>query len=84
MGERGRRPTALAGGVRPCDSTQEMSELNEDEAIYWASTYRVAAVNFRSSAEALLPSLELRDDGSPAKVAAIPFYFLVSHRSNCS
>jgi hypothetical protein len=50
-----------------------------DDAIYWASVYRMTAVNFRMSAEALVPSLELRDDGSPAKVTAIPFYFLVSH-----
>jgi len=49
-----------------------------DDPIYWASVYRMTAVNFRMSAEALLPSLELRDDGSPAKLTAIPFYFLVS------
>src|SRR5204863_5732334 len=42
------------------------------------SVYRMTAVNFRLSAEALHPSLELRDDGSPAKLTAIPFYFLVS------
>lgn len=49
-----------------------------DDPIYWASVYRLTAVNFRASAEALLPSIELRDDGSPAKLTAIPFYFLVS------
>ena len=49
-----------------------------DDPIYWASVYRLTAVNFRASAEALLPSLDLRDDGSPAKLTAIPFYFLVS------
>ncbi len=52
---------------------------NTDDSIYWASVYRLTAVNFRLSAEALLPNLELRDDGSPAKLTAIPFYFLVSH-----
>lgn len=50
-----------------------------DDPIYWASVYRLTAVNFRLSAEALAPNLELRDDGSPAKFTAIPFYFLVSH-----
>lgn len=49
-----------------------------EDPIYWASVYRMTAVNFRLSAEALHPSLELRDDGSPAKLTAIPFYFLVS------
>ncbi len=50
-----------------------------DDPIYWASVYRLTAVNFRLSAEVLAPNLELRDDGSPAKLTAIPFYFLVSH-----
>lgn len=27
----------------------------------------------------LLPSLEMRADGTPTKMTAIPFYFLVSH-----
>lgn len=49
-----------------------------DDPICWASVYRMTAVNFRLSAEALLPTLELRDDGSSAKLTAIPFYFLVS------
>jgi len=49
------------------------------DPIYWASVYRVAAVNFRLSAEALLPTLELRDDGTPVKLTAVPFYFLLSH-----
>jgi hypothetical protein len=53
-------------------------EPKTDDPIYWASVYRMTAVNFRMSAEAILPSLELRDDGSPAKLTAIPFYFLVS------
>ncbi|MCC6140613.1 MAG: hypothetical protein IT389_08360 [Nitrospira sp.] len=50
-----------------------------DDPIYWASVYRLTAVNFRLSAEVLAPNLELRDDGSPAKLTAIPFYFLASH-----
>lgn len=50
-----------------------------DDPIYWASLYRMTAVNFRLSAENLFPSLELRADGTPAKLTAIPFYFLVSH-----
>jgi hypothetical protein len=62
----------MAARVRPNDFG------NGDDPIYWASVYRLTAVNFRMSAEALLPSLELRDDGSPAKLTAIPFYFLVS------
>ena len=49
-----------------------------EDPIYWASVYRMTAVTFRLSAETLHPSLELRDDGSPAKLSAIPFYFLVS------
>jgi hypothetical protein len=51
---------------------------NTDDPIYWAFVYRMTAVNFRMSAEALVPSLELREDGTPAKLTAIPFYFLIS------
>ncbi len=50
-----------------------------DDPIYWASTYRLAAVNFRLSAENLLPTIELRSTGTPASLTAIPFYFLISH-----
>lgn len=50
-----------------------------DDPIYWASVYRMTAVNFRLSAEALAPKLDLRGDGAPATLTAIPFYFLVSH-----
>jgi hypothetical protein len=49
-----------------------------DDPIYWASVYRMTAVNFRLSAEALIPHLNLRDDGSSVKLTAIPFYFLIS------
>ena len=50
-----------------------------DDPIYWASVYRMTAVNFRLSAEKLLPTIELRNDGTPAKLTATPFYFLISH-----
>jgi hypothetical protein len=63
------------GGDSP---SQPIVSPNTDDPIYWASVFRMIAVNFRRSAEAILPNLELRDDGSPAKLTAIPFYFLVS------
>lgn len=44
-----------------------------------ASVYRLTAVNFWESAKKLDTTLEKRDDGSPAKLWAIPFYFLISH-----
>lgn len=47
--------------------------------IYLASTYRLTAVNFWESAKTLSTTIELRDDGTPAKLTAIPFYFLISH-----
>ena len=50
-----------------------------DDPIYWASVYRGAAVNFRLTAENLVGTLELKGDGTPAKLTAIPFYFLISH-----
>ena len=50
-----------------------------NDPIYWATVYRLAAVNFRLSAEKLLPTIELRDDGTSSKLTAIPFYFLISH-----
>ena len=46
---------------------------------YWATAYRMAAVNFRLSAEKLTPTIPLRDDGTPDKLTAVPFYFLISH-----
>jgi hypothetical protein len=39
----------------------------------------MAAVDFRMSAEKLLPTIRLRDDGTPEKRTAVPFYFLISH-----
>jgi len=50
-----------------------------DDPIYWASVYRMTAVNFRLSAEKLAPTIELREDGTPAKLTAVPFYYLISH-----
>ncbi len=47
--------------------------------IYLASVYRMTGVNFWMSAKVLSASLETKSDGTPAKVTAIPFYFLVSH-----
>lgn len=44
-----------------------------------ASIYRLTAVNFWESAKKLDMTLEKRNDGSPTKVTAIPFYFLISH-----
>ncbi len=44
-----------------------------------ASCYRLMGVAFWESAKKLEATLEKRDDGSPAKLTAIPFYFLVSH-----
>jgi hypothetical protein len=53
--------------------------LRMTDSIYLASIYRLTAVNFWESAKLLISSTELRNDGTPAKVTAIPFYFLVSH-----
>ncbi len=47
--------------------------------IYLSSIYRITAVNFWESAKTLSLTLELKSDGTPAKVTAIPFYFLISH-----
>jgi hypothetical protein len=56
-------------------------ELNRDliDSIALASIYRLQAVNFRLSAEQLADTMEKKADGSPAKLTAIPIYFLVSH-----
>ena len=58
---------------------QQSENTDTDDPIYWASIYRTAAVNFRLSAQSLLSTLELKADGTPAKLTAIPFFFLVSH-----
>ena len=66
--------------VRQTLANLSMNVLPETkDPIYWASVYRFTAANFWESAKKLLPTLELRDDGTPANLAAIPLYFLVSH-----
>jgi hypothetical protein len=52
---------------------------NTTDSIYLASVYRLTAVNFRLAAETLHSTMELSSDGRPAKLTAIPFYFLASH-----
>jgi hypothetical protein len=47
--------------------------------IYLASIYRLMAVGFWDSAKTLYPTIEWKDDGTPVKLSAIPFYFLISH-----
>jgi hypothetical protein len=49
------------------------------DPIYLASIYRLTAVNFWESAKILSASFATKSDGTPAKLTAIPFYFLVSH-----
>ena len=46
---------------------------------YLAIIYYLTAVNFWNSAKIVSATLELNNDGTPAKLTAIPFYFLVSH-----
>jgi len=52
---------------------------NTNDPTYWAFNYRLIAVNFRQSAEQLLPTLDRDDEGTPTKLTAVPYYFLVSH-----
>ena len=49
------------------------------DSIVLASTYRLNAENFWESAKKLDMTLDKRSDGSPSKLTAIPFYFLISH-----
>lgn len=49
------------------------------DRIYFASVYRMIAVNFWMSAKNIDATMEKGKDGSPVKITAIPFYFLVSH-----
>ena len=44
-----------------------------------ASYYRLMGVAFWESAKKLEVIIEKRQDGSPAKLTSIPFYFLISH-----
>ncbi len=50
-----------------------------NDSIYLASIYRLTGVNFWESAKKLDFTMEKTDDNTPAKITAIPFYFLVSH-----
>ncbi len=45
---------------------------------YWASIFRLTGSNFRLAAETLVATLETEADGTPAKLTAIPFYFVAS------
>ncbi len=47
--------------------------------IYLASIYCLTAMNFWESAKILSSMIELKNDGTPVKITAIPFYFLISH-----
>jgi hypothetical protein len=47
--------------------------------IHLASIYRLHGVNFQMSARALSAKMEIKNDGTPAKLTAIPCYFLISH-----
>jgi hypothetical protein len=49
------------------------------DPIYLTTIYRLTAVNFWESAKIVAASLETKSEDTPAKVTAIPFYFLVSH-----
>lgn len=40
---------------------------------------KLMAVNFWESAKKIESTMDKKDDGTPAKLTAIPFYFLVSH-----
>ena len=50
-----------------------------NNSVYLASVYRLTAANFRLAAETLAATMETKGDGMPAKITAIPFYFLASH-----
>ena len=52
-------------------------EFNDE--INLAVCYRLLAVNFQLSATILSENLEWKADGTPAKLTAIPFYFMISH-----
>jgi len=49
------------------------------DPISLASAYRLTAVNFWKSAKIIGASLETKSNGTPARLTAMPFYFLVSH-----
>jgi len=49
------------------------------DSIYVASIYRITAAIYWDSAKTLSTTLELKSDGTPRKLNAIPVYFLASH-----
>lgn len=52
---------------------------NMTDSIVLATIFRLTAVNFWESAKHLDTTMEKRENGSPAKLTSIPFYFLISH-----
>lgn len=49
------------------------------EFVPLAVAYYLNGVNFKISARTLADDIEVRDDGRPSKITAIPLYFLASH-----
>src|SRR2546425_2230670 len=62
-----------------CPEKKRRNLNNMTANVPLASAYRLLAVNFRLSAEKLSGTMEAKSDGSPARVTAIPIYFLISH-----
>jgi hypothetical protein len=64
----------------PMKKAKYLPEINSaTDQIPLAVAYRTLAAGFQLSAKELLRTLELKEDGRPAKYTAIPFLFLVSH-----
>ncbi len=49
------------------------------DSLYLASIFRMTGVNFQLAAKILADAMETKSDGTPAKMTAIPFYFVASH-----
>ncbi len=49
------------------------------DEIHLASIYRLHGANFQMSAKILSAKMEMKSDGTPAKLTAIPCYYLISH-----
>jgi hypothetical protein len=56
-----------------------MAERSLSDPACLAIIYRGMAIVFWNSAKVVGASLEINSDGTPARVTAIPFYFLVTH-----
>lgn len=64
----------------PMKKAKDFPEVtSESDQIPLAVAYRTLAADFQLSAKELLSTLELKEDGRPARYTAIPFLFLVSH-----